>query len=144
MSLLLLFNQPSAGGPGPTFASASISPGGATILVTFLIPGPSPLLPASGITGFTVKVNGTVDVITSATSSGDVVTLTLTTPITPGQVVTLAYSLGNLTDSGSNSAVAFGAINLPNGSGINIGNTLIAPSSTNGALTTYNPTGGLP
>lgn len=141
MSLLLLFNQPGAG-PGPTFQSASISPGGATILVTFLIPGPSPLLPASGVTGFTVKVNGVIDVITAATTSGNVVTLTLTTPILPGQEVTLAYAPGNLTDSGSNSAVAFGAMNIPNGMGLNIANTLIAPGSTNGALTTYNPTGG--
>jgi hypothetical protein len=144
VSLLLLFNQPSSAGPGPTFLSASISPGGATILVTFLIPGTSPLLPASGVTGFTVKVNGVTDAITAATSSGNVVTLTLITPIVPGQEVTLAYAPGNLTDSSSNSAVGFGAINIPNGSGINIGNTLIAPGSTNGALTTYNPTGGLP
>lgn len=59
-----------------------------------------PVIPTSGITGFTVTVNGSSNAITAATSNADgLVTLTVATPIISSDTVTLSYTPGNLTDS---------------------------------------------
>ena len=62
----------------------------------------NPLIPASGITGFTVDVNGSPVTINTATATNNYVTLTLNGgAIASGNTVLVSYvaASGNLTDS---------------------------------------------
>ena len=86
----------------PVFASCVVEDGSATTLrITFTNNMSPPLLPASGITGFTARKAGANNVITAAVVSGDnLVHLTLTDAIVNGNAVDISYSgSGNLTDS---------------------------------------------
>ncbi len=61
-----------------------------------------PLLPAAGITGFSVKVNGAAATISSVSRTSSLeVTIQLSTYVVGTDVVSFSYSPGNLTDSAS-------------------------------------------
>jgi len=83
------------------FLSASVENSATTTLVVnFTNNVTANLLPASSITGFTSKKNGSNNVITAASRSGNnTVLLTLTNAIAQGDTVLVSYSGGNLTDS---------------------------------------------
>lgn len=100
----------------PTFASASVPTNGNSIAVVLTEADSAPILPASGVTGFTVLVNGTARSISSATASGTTVTLNLASPIYQGETVTVSYAPGNVTDSASNAMASFGAQSVTNNS----------------------------
>jgi hypothetical protein len=102
----------------PVFASAAVSANGLTIAVTLTEAGTPPILPASGITGFMVSADTVARTISSATASGNVVTLNLASVVFAGQSVTVSYSPGNVTDSASppNAMLAFAAQSATNSS----------------------------
>ena len=71
-----------------------------TIRLSFANVVNSPLLPATGITGFTARVGGVARTITAAVRNGtDSVYLTLASAVTAVEAVDITYSGGNLTDS---------------------------------------------
>jgi uncharacterized repeat protein (TIGR02059 family) len=82
-----------------TLNTATVNAAGTSIAVTFTGIDLAPLLPATGVTGFTVKVNTVARTVSSATASGSTVTLNLATPVVMGDTVTVSYAPGNLTDS---------------------------------------------
>ena len=82
----------------PVLLSATVEDAAPSNIILTFTSGSS-LLPTTGITGFTVSRNGSNNVITSATLVDRVVTLTVTTPISAGDTVTVSYSGGNLTNS---------------------------------------------
>lgn len=83
----------------PLFTSATVENGSAdTVRVNFSVVD-GPLLPATGVTGFSVKVNGNTATILSATCSGSTVLLQLSASVAQGATVTFSYSGGNVTDS---------------------------------------------
>ena len=104
----------------PAFLSGQVSADGTKVLVSLLETGTPPILPAAGVTGFGVQINGAAAVISSATSAGTVVTLTLAALILAGQIVTITYAPGNVTDSAAppNAMLAFGAQPIANGSAV--------------------------
>jgi hypothetical protein len=114
----------------PTFASASVPANGNSIAVALTEADSAPILPASGVTGFTVLVNGTARSISSATASGTTVTLNLASAVYAGDVVTVSYAPGNVTDSASNAMASFGAQSVTNNS---TKKKSVRPLKTNGA-----------
>jgi uncharacterized repeat protein (TIGR02059 family) len=85
-----------------TPTTIAVPSAGTSILLTFTASGSliSPLLPASGLTGFTATVNGSAATISSATrSSALVITLALSSTVKAEDVVTVSYTGGNVTDS---------------------------------------------
>lgn len=100
----------------PVFASASVPSNGNTVAVVLTETGSSPVLPATGVTGFAVTVGGSSRSVSSATASGTTVTLTLSSPVYINQTVTVAYTPGNVTDSSANAMVSFGAQSVTNSS----------------------------
>jgi fibronectin type 3 domain-containing protein len=88
----------------PAYASSVTSGDGTYIDVTFTEAGSPPLLPATGVTGFTVKANGAARGIASAVRhAATVIRLTLASPVSRWDVVTVEYDAGtgNVTDSAS-------------------------------------------
>jgi hypothetical protein len=116
----------------PTFASASVPANGNSIAVALTEADSAPILPASGVTGFTVLVNGTARSISSATASGTTVTLNLASAVYAGDVVTVSYAPGNVTDSASNAMASFGAQSVTNNS------TVPAPPTVRRPMTLVN------
>lgn len=102
----------------PTFASASVPSAGTSVAVVLTETGSPPILPASGVTGFSVLVNGTAATISSATASSTTVTLNLASTVFSGDTVTVSYTPGNVTDSAAspNAMVAFSAQSVTNSS----------------------------
>jgi hypothetical protein len=103
----------------PVFASAAVPVNGLTLSVTLTEADSLPILPASGCTGFSVTVDGAARTISSATASGNIVTLTLASPpVFAGQTVNVEYSPGNVTDSAAtpNAMLAFAAQSVTNNS----------------------------
>ncbi len=82
----------------PTLSTAIVPADGLTLALTFIVPT-EPLLPEDTITGLTVTVAGAGATFTAARTSNTVITLTMTTTIYDDQVVTVAYTAGNITDS---------------------------------------------
>ena len=85
----------------PVFASCVVQNATPSLLsVTFTNNLNPPLLPATGITGFTARKAGSNDIITSAVRTGsNQVDLTLTNAIINGNAVDISFTPGNLTDS---------------------------------------------
>jgi hypothetical protein len=83
-------------GAGPSVSSAAVSTDGTEITITCS----ESVLPASGITGFTITGASNASVNTG-TASGSTITLSLTGTIVQGEGITLSYSGGNVTDTGS-------------------------------------------
>jgi hypothetical protein len=98
----------------PTITSLAIPSTGNSIIVTFS----EGVLPATGISGFSVEVDAVLNVITSTVrTSSNTMVLTLTDTVLVGETVTLSYAAGNVTDSATNdladvtdAAVANGSI----------------------------------
>jgi hypothetical protein len=94
--------DPDPDATAPIFASASVPAAGTSVVALFTEADSPPLLPASGITGFTVEVNGTPATIESAARTAPLaITLTLSETVLDTDTVTLSYSQGsgNVTDS---------------------------------------------
>lgn len=112
-----------AGGGGtadttrPTYASSVLAADGVSLDVTLTESGSPPILPSTGITGFTVTVAGSSRAISSAVRQSDVVVrLTLASAANTGEAVTVAYAPGNVTDSQGNSMLSFAAKTVTNNS----------------------------
>lgn len=94
----------------PTFASASLAADGTTLTVQLTEAASAPILPATGVTGFSVQVAGNARTVSSAARSGNTaVVLTLASPVYTGEAVAVSYAGGNVTDSASpaNAMAAF-------------------------------------
>lgn len=86
----------------PVLNSATISANGTSVVLSFTEIGSPPLLPSTGVTGFTLSRLGVNIPLSSATRTGNTeITLTPSSAIPPGPVL-LNYSGGNVTDSLSN------------------------------------------
>ncbi len=126
----------SGGGGGedliaPTVASRVVPSGGTTLILTMS----ESIIPASGITGFTVEVDTVNNVIVSATrTASNQITLTLTDVIDAGQVVTVSYTPGNVTDIATNPLAAFVDAAVTNNSTQGSGDTLIFTESFEGGV----------
>ncbi len=86
----------------PAYASSATASDGTYVDVTFTETGSPPLLPATGVTGFTVKANGAARAVSSAVRHADtVIRLTLASPVSRWDVVSVEYdaATGNVTDS---------------------------------------------
>lgn len=99
----------------PTLLSATVAVDGATIALVFTAPV-SPMLPASAATGLTIIADGVSAAITSTSTASATITLTMTATIYIGQVVTVAYTPGNITDSAPTALAAFTATSVTNSS----------------------------
>lgn len=128
-------------------ASSTLNTNGNTITVG--IAGVSgSLSPASGITGFvvyaTVGVTSSTLIITSVTSSGTNVTITVEGPVpSSATLIKLSYSPGNLTDSGSNTLGVTNNFTTTNSSTQSGVNTAI-PNTNFGFNGVFNDTAGTP
>lgn len=125
----------------PTFASGYINAAGTALVATFNISaGQTPMLPSSGMTGLTVKANGTTQTIASTSAlSGDTVTINLSAPVPYTDTVTLAYTPGNITDSYPTDLAAFSATAITNNSNVGKPPTFAsAATDTTGLIVTVN------
>lgn len=110
-------NDPTIGGEfvvldqAPTFYDAQVPNDGAHVKIRLGGVALPPLLPAVGVTGFTVLVNSSPATISSAvTEFNSKILLAISSPlIHSGDTVTIAYTPGNVTDSDGNALGAFGA-----------------------------------
>jgi len=104
----------------PIFASGAASADGLSVAVTLLEADSPPILPAAAVAGFGIQVNGAARTISSATAAGLVVTLVLAAAVFAGDVVTVTYAPGNVTDSATapNAMLAFTAQPVANASAL--------------------------
>jgi hypothetical protein len=118
-----------------------------------------PLLPATGITGFTLKANTVTRSATIARSGTVHVVLTPATPIYKTDVVTVSYAPGNVTDSAAtpNALASFTDSAVTNNSQLNLpptldtatpGDALVTlgwtyPTVTSGEFDLYKSTDGI-
>ncbi len=101
----------------PAFASAALAANGTVLTVTLSVTGTQPLLPATGVTGFTVKVDGvTVSQASAVRGSATTITITLSTSVKKNHAVTVAYTPGNVTDTDVLALAAFTAQSVTNSS----------------------------
>jgi len=98
----------------PVFAGASVATNGLSIAVTMTEAGS--ILPTSGVTGFTFTVAGVTVAPTGVTASGTTITAAFASAIYISEVVTVAYTPGNVTDNASNVLDAFAAQSVTNNS----------------------------
>lgn len=101
----------------PELATATVALDGNTIVVEFDEIGSPPILPSTGITGFSFTRNN-IDIPISSVSRTDDTQLTFVmgSSIPPGISIYINYSGGNLTDSLGNSLEAFSGIECTNNS----------------------------
>ncbi len=91
----------------PTFVSAAVNAAGTTLTLTFTV-DTAPLLPATGVTGFTSTLGGVNNVVSAAVrASNTTIALTLTNVVGSGQTVLVSYAPGNVTDTNSAALAAF-------------------------------------
>ena len=102
----------------PVVATASVNTAGTTLTIGFTEAGSPPVLPASGATGFTLSASGGAVTLSSPAISGTTYTATTSRAIYNGEIITLAYSPGNVTDSATspNALVAFSLSAVTNNS----------------------------
>lgn len=81
----------------PTFLSASINAAGDTLTVNFTEAGSPPLLPATGATGFTLS--GGHALANGVRQTNTQYAFAITGQVYQGDVLTVSYSGGNVTDS---------------------------------------------
>lgn len=100
----------------PTFFNAVVPSAGDQVRVQLMGVAQAPLLPASGVTGFIVKVNTIPATISSAVVEyNSQILLEISSPvILSGDTVTIEYSPGNVTDSHDNALEAFSAQSVIN------------------------------
>jgi hypothetical protein len=103
----------------PAFASAAVPSAGTTVVVTLTEGESAPILPETGITGFSLTVAGEPRTISSAArTTSNTLTLTVASVIYSGEAVLLSYTPGNVTDSATspNSMSSFSAQSVTNNS----------------------------
>ena len=95
----------------PIFYDAVVPSLGNQVKVELMGVALAPLLPSTGVTGFTVLVNSVAATISSAVVEfNSKIILALSSPlIHSGDTVTVAYTPGNVTDSDGNVLAAFAA-----------------------------------
>ena len=110
--------QPSPDTTPPTFASAQVPSAGTTVVMQFTEAETVPLLPASGITGFSLATDYVSPLtVSSASRTGNTeITLTTSRTVYDSEIVSVAYSGGNVTDSVPNSMADFGSQSVTNNS----------------------------
>ncbi|MFC5471841.1 SwmB domain-containing protein [Cohnella suwonensis] len=99
----------------PAFVSAMTNPAGTIVTVTF----DKPMALQSGEHGqFAVNVNGAPNTVTAAALNGaNKIDLTLATPVTLGQTVTVAYTAGTVTAADAGVLASFAAQPVTNAVG---------------------------
>lgn len=121
----------------PIFDTASVATDGATIVVSLVETESVPILPATGMTGFTVGTDGAAVTVSSAARTTDTtLTLTLSRTIFSNETVTLTYDqgTGNVTDGSSNELTAFTDVSVTNNSTESPSITVTSPLSTDRRL----------
>lgn len=97
-----IYNAGSPDTTPPELASAVVAADGLSVVLTFTEVGSVPILPSTGVTGFSLSRLGSSITISSATRTDDTeITLVPSAAIAPGPVL-LSYSGGNVTDGSSN------------------------------------------
>lgn len=127
----------------PEVTSAIVPALGTTLVITF----DETIIPASGITGWSVEVDSVANTIVSAVkTSSNKITLTLTDTVDAGAAVTYAYSLGNVTDSAGNALADITSTAATNNSAVGASGTLIFSESFEGGAheATYDDVLGAP
>jgi hypothetical protein len=104
----------------PVVDSASVDSFGTTLTVELFEANSPPVLPASGVTGFTLTASGGAVTLSSAAISGTEYTATLSRAVTMNESLSLAYAPGNVTDSASppNAMASFSGFPVANFSSI--------------------------
>ncbi|MFC5405339.1 SwmB domain-containing protein [Cohnella soli] len=97
----------------PTFVSATTNTAGTIVTVTFDKPMADP---AGKHSQFTVQANGAANAVTAAALNGNTnkINLTLATPVTVGQTVTVAYTAGTIAAADTGVLATFAAKNVTN------------------------------
>jgi hypothetical protein len=85
----------------PVVSSASVDPSGTQFQIFFNEAGSSPVLPATGATGFNPNFSGGAATLSSPTIAGTTYSATISRTILAGETATLDYVPGNVTDSAS-------------------------------------------
>lgn len=85
----------------PTVASVNIPANAAThVVIDFAIGGTPPILPSGTVTGFVVTKNGSGATVSSSSRTGEhEITLVLAVAVIHTDVLTLAYTAGDVTDT---------------------------------------------
>lgn len=127
----------------PVVASANVNAAGTTLTITFTEAGSPPVLPASSVTGFTLKAGGvTTGSLTSTAISSTTYTATTGRTILSGETLTLDYAPGNVTDSAGspNAMLTFSATSVTNNSTQTVSAVITEndlPSNHNGNITVH-------
>lgn len=103
--------------PSPT--SAAINSAGNALVIAYTEAGSPPMLPATGVTGYTVTSStGVAVTVSSGTISTTTVTLSLSRTIYDNETITYSYSQGsgNVTDTAGNEIAAQTNAAVTNGS----------------------------
>lgn len=102
----------------PTFFDAEVPSSGTEVDVQLMGVALQPLIPETGVTGFTVLVNSLPATISGAVVQfNSKIILAISSPlIHSGDTVTVAYTPGNVTDSNGNVLAAFSAEPVTNNS----------------------------
>ncbi|MBX0292956.1 carbohydrate-binding protein [Hymenobacter sp. HSC-4F20] len=102
----LQFSAPHAATTAPQLLAATTAEAGRSVVLTFN----QALTPVTAPTGFSVKVNGTAATVSAAAqpaTSPQRLVLTLATPVTYGDVVTVSYAGTTVTNTGAVALAAF-------------------------------------
>jgi lysophospholipase L1-like esterase len=93
----------------PAPASAAINTAGTALVIAYTEAGSPPMLPTTGVTGYTLSSStGVAVTVSSGTISTTTVTLTLSRTIYDNETITYSYSqgTGNVTDTAGNEIAA--------------------------------------
>jgi uncharacterized repeat protein (TIGR02059 family) len=119
----------------PIFQSAATNAGGTKVILTY---NEALSATTAAIDAFAVTTGGSANVVTGVTINGSTIELTLTTPVTNGQAITVAYTDptgGNdanaLQDAAGNDAITLASTTVTN--------SVPAPSSGGGSSTPVTP-----
>lgn len=95
----------------PTFFNAMVLSAGTSVKVSLMGVAQAPLIPETGVSGFTVLVNSAPATISSSSIEyNSKILLEISSPLIHStDTVTVAYTPGNLTDSDGNALAAFSA-----------------------------------
>lgn len=103
----------------PVISTAAINTAGTSLVLTYTETGTPPMLPATGVTGYTLSSStGVAVTVSSGTISSTTVTLTLSRQIYNNETITYSYSqgTGNVTDTSGNEIAAQTNAAVTNGS----------------------------
>ncbi len=126
----------------PVLSAAAVSANGLSVVLDFTVGGTPPLLPSSGVTGFSINASGSSATISSAArTSNTQITLTMASAICSGQTIVGAYAPGNVTDSAGtpNVLASIASFNVTNSSAVAhaAGTGSLIPGSAAGGSTNW-------